>query len=104
MNKYKLKFSRIASKDLDDIYNYINDNLKEHEKAEKIYDKIRDEIKKLEYFPKRHQVIKLKDNPYNYARMLIIDNYIVFYIVREEEKVVSIRRILYGASNWEKEL
>lgn len=33
-------------------------------------------------------------------RKLIVDNYIVFYLVNELEKQVVIMRILYGAQNY----
>lgn len=31
---------------------------------------------------------------------IMVDNYIVFYIVNEESKTVTIIRILYGRRNW----
>ena len=61
---------------------------------------IKNEIKTLEYLPQKFAIIDddaIKDLN---IRKLIIKNYIVFYRVNEDKKIVSVERILYGASNW----
>ena len=57
--------------------------------------------------------MRLKDFPYSCSfvldeplksrgyRRLIVDNYIVFYLVNEMEKQVVVMRILYGAQNFQ---
>lgn len=37
-------------------------------------------------------------------RVLPVDNYVLFYIPNEENKVVIVVRVLYGGRNIEKEL
>ena len=37
-------------------------------------------------------------------RVLPVDNYVLFYIPNEEDKVVTVVRVLYGGRNIEKEL
>ncbi|WP_084688926.1 type II toxin-antitoxin system RelE/ParE family toxin [Sporolactobacillus inulinus] len=35
-------------------------------------------------------------------RKIVVDRYIIFYLIHEEEHVVTISRILYGKRNWER--
>lgn len=61
---------------------------------------IKEEINKLEYYPEKFAIIDddlIKDLG---VRKLNIKHYIAFYRVIEEDKVVSIERILYGNSDW----
>lgn len=37
---------------------------------------------------------------YKGIRKIMMDNYIVFFIVNEESKIVTIVRILYGRYDW----
>ena len=37
-------------------------------------------------------------------RRLIIKNYIAFYRINEDEKIVNVERILYGATDWKNKL
>lgn len=98
--KYDVKLSIEAEKDLQNIIIYIKDKLKEPIIAEKYAYLMKNEIESLEYNPQRYTVIdnkKIKDLK---VRKLIIKNYIAFYRVNEEKNLVNVERILYGASNW----
>lgn len=98
MHKYKIEYSKESKKDLIEIKKYIKNDLQEPETAQKLIDKI------------RKQINELKDNPEIYAiidediikkleiRKLIIDNYIVFY--RIKNRSVQIVRIMYGRRDW----
>lgn len=104
MDNYTIRFATIAYKDLEDVYKYIRNELKEPNIAVRTYNKIVYEIKKLEFFPKRHPIIQLDSNPYSIVRILSINKIVALYVVDDDEKVVRIKRILYGASNWEEKL
>ena len=58
----------------------------------------------MEYSPQKFAVIDDSSVKDLNIRKLIIKNYIAFYRVNEENKVVNVERILYGASNWINEL
>ena len=98
-NKYKVKLSMKAKEDFKGIVLYIKNQLKEPVIAKNYATIIKEEINKLEYYPAKFAIIddSIKDLG---IRKLNIKNYIVFYRVIEEDKVVSVERILYGASNW----
>lgn len=58
------------------------------------------EINSLEFYPQRFAIIDddtIKDLN---VRRLIVKNYIVFYRINEEKKIVNIDRIIYSASDW----
>lgn len=100
-NTYSLKFTPKAQDDLDEIYIYISSKLFTEIAAEKLLDNIENSIMRLAQFPFSCGFVvdePLKRRGY---RKLIVDNYIVFYLVNEEEKQVIIMRILYGASNYQ---
>ena len=97
MNKYKIQFSKDARKDLIDIYSYIKYNLQEPVIAKKMIAKIREEINKLKDNPTIYSIIKDEFIKKGEIRKIKVNNYIVFYRVKENNKIV---RIMYGRRNW----
>lgn len=98
--KYKIELSVKAKEDIKSIILYIKNNLNEPSIANKYAKTIKEEIKTLEYSPKRFAFIdddSIKDLE---VIKLNIKNYLAFYRVNEKEKIVNVERILYGASNW----
>lgn len=101
MNKYSIQLSIEAKNDLKRIISYIKNELREPVIAKKYANLIKQEIKILEYMPQKFSVIDsevLKDNNF---RKIVIKNYIVFYRVNEESRIVNIERILYGKTDWQ---
>ncbi len=98
MKKYNIEYSKESKQDLIGIKQYIKYNLQEPETANKLISKIRKEIN------------ALKDNSEIYAiidddiikkleiRKLIVDNYIVFYRIKDNN--IQIVRVMYGRRNW----
>ena len=99
-NKYTLKFTVEAGKDLDEIFSYITGNLSSPVAAVDLIDKIENESKRLISFPLSGAVPRDDTLVKKGYRMLIIDNFIAFYIVDEENKLVKIMRIVYGKRNY----
>lgn len=98
---YLLKFTPAAERDLDEIYNYISTKLFAGIIAVKLMDKIENAIKRLKKFPFSCSMVSDKPLEIRGYRKLIVDNYIVFYLVNETDKQVVIMRILYGASKYQ---
>jgi addiction module RelE/StbE family toxin len=95
--KYRIKYLPIAQQDLIEIIDYIKkDN---PAAALKLVNEIDDEILKLEDFPFMGITPKdLRLKSLNY-KMLVIDNYLVFYVVKED--IVEIRRVLHGKRRYQ---
>lgn len=104
MNKYKILFSIKAKNDLKLIISYIKNNLLEPNIAQKYAKLIQNEIKSLEYSPKKFPILDIKIKSYKEIRKLTVKKYIIFYIIDEENKTVIINRILGGSMNWQNEI
>lgn len=101
VNNYTIKMTPKAVDDLDNIYKYISEELFAKFSATDILERIEKEIMRLRKFPFSCNYVAdeyLRNKGY---RKLIIDNYIVFYLIEEENKQVIIMRVLYGKQNYE---
>ena len=90
--KYKVLYLPTAANDLREIFEYIQE---ENPKAAlRLLDEIDSSISNLETFPFMGVIPKdIRLQRLNY-RMLIVDIYLVFYVVFDN--IVEIRRVLYG--------
>lgn len=81
---YEIGFLPLARKDLTDIANYISDHLKAPKAAMDLLNALDVSISRLEQFPyscKVYQPIEMLENEY---RLLLVKNYAVFYVVKEQ--------------------
>jgi addiction module RelE/StbE family toxin len=91
---YEVVYLPAAKKDLNEIISYIQTDAPEA--ALNFLDKIDENISHLKHFPykgKKPEDESLKSKGY---QMLVIGNYLVFYVVFENKKIVEIRRIIHG--------
>lgn len=100
MSKYKVEITESAENDLFEIGSYIAKELLEPDIAKKVVGKIGDTILSLEEMHLRNSFIADERLALQGIRKILIDNYIVFYIVTEEHKTVTIIRILYSRRDW----
>lgn len=90
-----------AVTDLDNIYSYISEELFASDPAIHVLERIEEGIMNLKRFPFSCNYVGdefLRSKGY---RKLIIDNYIAFYLINEENKQVVIMRVLYGKQKYE---
>lgn len=85
-----------AESNLKEIANYIAMELREPPTAQHMITKISETIFELEQMPKRNALVGDERLANQGIRKLVGGNYIVF----EENKSVSIIRILYGRRDW----
>lgn len=104
MNEFRVKFSSASKQDMKEIIKYIKNKLKEPQIAKKYESYFKNEIGKLTNFHKKFVEIDEEKIQYKGIRKLIVKNYIVFYRVIEEKNLISIERVLYGASDWKNKL
>ncbi len=91
-DNYSLKLTSKANEDLDKIYSYISKELYAEKAAKNLLEKIETSIMQLKDFPFSCNYASdefLRKKGY---RKLIIDNYIAFYLVNEEEQQVDSTR------------
>mgnify|MGYP006304116059 CR=1 FL=1 len=100
MSKYDIEITKFAENDLLEIGKYISNELLEPDRALEVVDKIANAIFKLEEMPLRHSIVADDKLASQGIRKFITYNYIVFYIVNEKNKLVTIIRILYKRRDW----
>ena len=98
MNKYTIEYSKESKQDLIGIKQYIKYNLQEPEIAQKLISKIRNEINNLKYNPEIYDIIDDDLIKKLEIRKLIVDNYIVFYRIKNDS--IEVVRVMYGRRNW----
>lgn len=96
MVKYNLIFSDLAYNDLEEIVLYISKDSKDN--AIKFYNKLMDNLTKLEEFPNLGLLMPDKKMSEKGYRMIIVNNYIIFYKVYE--KNIQILRVLHGSRDY----
>ena len=102
MEHYEIVISKKAQQNLYDIYKYIAVNLSSPENAAKQYYRIKEAVLSLNTMPKRVPLSKLQPFCNIKLRQLIVDNYSVFFYIKENN--VMITNIIYTASNLLKNL
>ena len=100
-DSYKVGYSVDALDDLREIYSYIANELLAPETATSQLGRIRKEIRSLDFMPTRYALVDWE--PWHSMKMhqLPVDNYIVYYVVKEEQKTVTVVRIFYSGQNVE---
>lgn len=102
MKQYIVQITDHALEEMEEIYNYISIQLQAPENAVGQYNRIADEILKLNLFPKRFHIMDSKPECEKGIRRMPVDNYSVFYVIQEEKVIVT--NVLYSAADIEKRL
>ena len=93
-NKFTINYLPSAKKDLDNIISYIQAD--DPNAALNLLNDIDKSISQLESFPFKGKIPEddhLKSKDY---RILIVNNYLIFYVIFEKNKEIEIRRIIHG--------
>ena len=101
MDVYKVNITEPAENDLRDIARYISFQLLAPATALNMMKTIRREISKLGTNAFIHPLVKDERLAVMGYRLLVIKNYIAFYIVNEAEKTIDVDRVLYGRRDWQ---
>jgi len=100
MINYSVYVSYEAEKDLTEIYGYIKYEFDNLISANKLIEKVRDSILSLEMMPYRYNIVKDGRLASYGIRMMMVNNYAVFYTVDENAKRVYVVRVLYAKRDW----
>lgn len=102
MMQYIVEITDEALADMEQLYNHIAFVLLAPENAVGQYNRIADEILKLDVFPERFRIMDSEPEHSNGIRRMVVDNYSVFYVVKEDRVIVT--DVLYSASDIEKRM
>lgn len=92
---YKLELLPIAKKDIDDIIYYISNNLENKTAARNLannFIKGTNSILEFSYGTSVYKITKELEQEY---RSLKVKNFLMFYTINENDKIITIVRVLY---------
>lgn len=95
---YKVVFSPLAIKDLEEVRLHITQELCNEQAAQKILSGIMRDIRRLSQFPESSPLLSSMVDFETDYRFLVCGNYVVFYRFAQEQ--VHIVRVLYGRRNF----
>ena len=96
---YKIEFLPLAKKDIDEIIWYISNKLKNQTAAKKLAQDFIVGINNILDFPYGASVYQTNEKLKNEYRSIKIKNFLMFYIINEQEKIITITRVLYKKMN-----
>ena len=101
MKSYKLRYLPLFYDDVEKVASYITDTLRNPIAAKHLIDDIEKAILERSESPEsfsKYESLKPRRNPYYRIK---VRNYLIFYVVINEgdEKIMEVRRLLYGRRN-----
>lgn len=100
METYKVLVSKSYQRDLKEIIHYISHNLDAPFTAHNFLDSIQDTVNSLKIMPYRYPLVKDIYLSKKGFRKCLVKNYIIFYKVDEDRKIIQVHRILHSKQNW----
>jgi plasmid stabilization system protein ParE len=86
--------------DVDASYNYINDILEAPKAAENLIKEILEKLNKIKENPNRRPLVQDKYLASLGYRLINVKNYLIFYIIGDDNKHIKVVRFLYNKRNW----
>ena len=97
---YLLNITDIAEEDILNTVKYIADVLKAPKAANNLLDEIERHQEILENTPNMYPFVPDEYLAQRGLKFTIIKNYLMFYTINEDEKIVTVIRFLYGRRDW----
>ena len=94
--EYKLSYLPVAKQDITSIVTYIAEKLDAPKAAIELLDDIEKTVEKLRDFPYMYKVYQSVGPLEHEYRVISIKNYLIFYVVLEQAKIVEIHRVIYA--------
>lgn len=99
---YNVEVTQIAEQDYYKAEAYIKYELYNQKAAAGLAKKLHGAIKDLSFFPTKYPICNDDFLRVWELRFVPVNNYLLFYIVREDEKTVYVLRFLYSRRDWQK--
>jgi addiction module RelE/StbE family toxin len=101
-NGYHVKLTEPAKTDLEEIDDYISNELSAPLTAEKMIDTIEEALAKLSFSPQSYSKVRDDRLSAKGYRWIGMKHYLAFYTIDEPQKTVYVERILYGRRDWKR--
>lgn len=100
--RYKLKITPLACRDIDRVLAYISGSLKNPGAAADLLEKIEEEIENIRQFPHSYPDCSYYFVPLENYRHAVVGSYALFFRVMEESHTVEVLRFLYTKMDFSK--
>ena len=99
-SEYKVNITEPAELDLISAIDYIEFTLLNPKAADDLLALAYSKFKSLNHMPATHALVNDSVLAHLGVHQIIIDNYLAFFTISEEDKTVYILRFMYSARNW----
>lgn len=100
MKNYRVFMTQTATEDVQSIADYITDELRAPDAAKRLVAEIREAVVHLGEMPFRQGLAGDRHIAGQGIRTMPVENYTLFYIVSEQERTVTIIRVLFNKRDW----
>ena len=97
--EYSYRFTQKAEQDLDEILHYIAIDLDNPIAAKKFFETVFQKIDTVRCFPESGALVENEFLADKAVRKLIADQYVIYYKISHDEKMIYMIRIVYGKRN-----
>ena len=101
---YRVALTPLAAHDLYQITVYVAESLSAAQTAVALLDRLQKAIDNLAYFPRRNELVDGAVWSRRGLRKMVVDNYLVFYLVDEKRRSVEVLRVMYAKRDYNKVL
>lgn len=99
-DKFEIEFSDSCKEEIEEIYQYISENLVSENSAKRLMRKLRNKINNLTYNPEMYEKIHRKNLRSQEFRKIVVDNYVIFYTIDNKKKKIYISHMYYSKRNY----
>lgn len=97
---FEVEFTDECIKEMNEIYQYIDDKLKAGNAAKKLMSEVADRILNLSKLPESYMKIGKIDRLKREYHRIIVKNYIILYSIDFKKRKVFISHMIYGRRNY----
>lgn len=98
--EFEIKFSETCLEEIEKICKYIKNGLDAENASNRLRIKIMESVQRLKSSPKLYAKInKTNRNGQSYRR-IVIDNFVILYVIIEEDSCILISHMYYGSRNY----
>lgn len=100
LDKYRVEILNRAYKNIDDIYEYIANELLAPDAAMHLVEKFEDALLSLETMPSRFPTRKTGSYANKGYRQIFVENFTIVFRINEVKKLVTVVKVKYTKSNF----
>ena len=97
---YRLRFSKLFKSDIDSSYDYIKNKLEAPMAADNLIKEIIEKLNKIKENPNIRSLVQDKYLASLGYRLINVKNFVIFYIIGNDNRHIKIIRFLYNKRNW----